>query len=92
MEGLSDLLQDFAAQSSKKQLERIPQLVEQGEAGFNCLRRYLVDQRHKEPTPVMGRICQILTQNKTTDNEVFLQQDAVEIFSIDPDVDIAIIM
>ncbi|MEB3225861.1 MAG: GUN4 N-terminal ARM-like repeat domain-containing protein, partial [Synechococcus sp.] len=78
MEATSDLLQEFSALSAKKQLEQIPQLVEQGDAGFACLREFLLAQQGAEATPVMGRICQVLTQNQTADNLLFMQQEFPE--------------
>lgn len=78
MEATSNLLQEFSTLSAKKQLEQIPQLVEQGDAGFACLREFLLSQQGQEPTPVMGRICQVLTANQTAENLLFLQQEFPE--------------
>ena len=78
MEATSDLLQDFSALTAKKQLEQIPLIAEKGDIGFQCLREYLLSQQEQEPTPVMGRICQVLHQNETSDNLLFLQQEFPE--------------
>ncbi|OKH20021.1 GUN4 domain-containing protein [[Limnothrix rosea] IAM M-220] len=78
MEATSDLLQDFSALTAKKQLAEIPALVNQGELGFKCLREYLLSQEDKEPTPVTGRIIQVLNQHQTSDNLLFLQQEFPE--------------
>ena len=75
MEATSDLLQDFSALTPKKQLAEIPALVNKGELGFKCLRDYLLSQQDEEPTPVMGRIMQVLHQNENSDNLLFLQQE-----------------
>ena len=78
MEATSDLLQDFSALNEKKQLAEIPALVEKGEIGFACLREYLLDHQDDDPTPVMGRIMQVLTRHETSDNLLFLQQEFPE--------------
>ncbi|MGB2924332.1 MAG: GUN4 N-terminal ARM-like repeat domain-containing protein [Limnothrix sp.] len=75
MEAASDLLQDFAALTAKKQLEQIPQLEEKGEIGFACLRDYLLSQQDQAPTAVMGLICQSLNTHQTSENLLFLQQE-----------------
>ncbi|WP_030006696.1 GUN4 domain-containing protein [Picosynechococcus sp. NKBG042902] len=78
MEATSDLLQEFSALSAKKQLEQIPQLIDQGDAGFACLREFLMAQQGQAATPVMGKICQVLTQNQTAENLLFMQQEFPE--------------
>ncbi|BAW96952.1 GUN4-like protein [[Synechococcus] sp. NIES-970] len=78
MEATSDLLQEFSALSAKKQLERIPQLIDEGDTGFALLRDFLLAQQDQEATPVMGRICQVLTQNQTADNLLFMQREFPE--------------
>lgn len=78
MEATSDLLQDFSALTAKKQLELIPSIAEKGDEGFHCLREYLLSQQDQEPTPVMGRICQVLHQYETSENLLFLQREFPE--------------
>lgn len=78
MEATSTLLQDFSVLTPKKQLEQIPELVSKGDLGFACLREYLLSQQDEPPTPVMGRICQVLNQNQTADNLLFIQQEFPE--------------
>jgi hypothetical protein len=78
MEATSDALQEFSALSTKKQLERIPQLIDEGDAGFEILRDFLLAQQGQAATPVMGRICQVLTQNQTSENLLFMQREFPE--------------
>jgi hypothetical protein len=75
MEGIIDLLADFQTQTPKQQLQTIPKLIEQEEAGFACLRDYLKSQQDAPPTIVTGKILQVLTQKETSDNLLFISQE-----------------
>lgn len=68
----NDLLTQFQAESEKKQLQMIPQLVEMGENGLNVLKAYIEADQNNPPTVVMGKAYQVLHATQMPEIKDFL--------------------
>ncbi|MEM8638495.1 MAG: GUN4 N-terminal ARM-like repeat domain-containing protein [Cyanobacteria bacterium P01_G01_bin.54] len=70
---LAQLQTQLATASPKKQLAAIATLAEQGERGDGILLDYLLAHQDESPTPVQGRIYQILKQQGSAAQQAQLQ-------------------
>lgn len=72
MSNLVDLTEKFNQSSIKNQLLLIEQIEEQGEAGEQFLREFLVSESQLKSNIVIGKIYQRLSNSKNQINEKFL--------------------
>jgi hypothetical protein len=69
---LPNLRSQFRAESEKKQLQMIPQLIEMGQTGISVLQEYLEANQTKPPTVVMGKAYQALYATHIPEVKEFL--------------------
>ncbi|MEQ9232829.1 GUN4 N-terminal ARM-like repeat domain-containing protein [Coleofasciculus sp. E2-BRE-01] len=70
---LAELSSQLGSSSEKKQLQLIPELVNQGDAGLDVLMDFLQAQSSTPPSLSVGLAYQALYQAKTAKTEEFLQ-------------------
>lgn len=70
---ISELRRQFLAESEKKQLQLIPQLLNAGEPGWKVLQEYLQSRQSAPANLVAGKAYLALCQASTPQNQAFLK-------------------
>lgn len=70
---MTDLLNRLKSESAKTQLQLIQELEKSGEPGLKTLMSFLSDRRSASPTPIEGKVYQILLASNQPGYEEFLQ-------------------
>ncbi|AFZ48156.1 GUN4 domain protein [Cyanobacterium stanieri PCC 7202] len=72
MNELETLIEKFNQASNKNKLKLVDDIIEKGEEGFQFLREFLFSSQQDVPTPVLGKIYQLLKHSNNQDYQNFI--------------------